>query len=314
MTETPTSSTGLLEAANATGVPATLRKKAQNWLVRLVGGTVGSEVVSAGRQTWDQVEGRSRVSQMLAEEVGRRAIADPDMMQRAQAHFLSDIFRKQENVEAVAFVALEELQGSDENHAEIIDEVDEDWINIFTRHAEAASSERMRQLWGKILAGEIRKTGSYAPTTMRILSELDQKTASDFSLLSEFIFGDYAAKLSDWNTGEFFDLGCRLETAGLINGGATQVNRITQSPSGDLAPIAIDKNLILLVKMPNGAQFPVFALTQAGKQLISLNERNLLKAARHLATALKQRGATHAEIGVIDAGGTVRAIEMPYTE
>ena len=60
------------------------------------------------------------------------------------------------------------------------EEIDDDWLNYFEQYAEKASSERMQDLWARVLAGEIRKPTSFSLTTLRFLSELDKKIASLF--------------------------------------------------------------------------------------------------------------------------------------
>src|SRR5208283_1459027 len=53
-------------------------------------------------------------------------------------------------------------------------------LNIFERYAEDASSETMRALWARVLAGEIRRPGQFSLRTLRFMSELDATTAKLF--------------------------------------------------------------------------------------------------------------------------------------
>lgn len=84
------------------------------------------------------------------------------------------------NKGVVSSIAFEELSENASNAPEEDGALDEDWINVFGSYAENASSDRLRELWGKILAGEIRKPGSFSLTTLRVISELDQQTATLF--------------------------------------------------------------------------------------------------------------------------------------
>jgi hypothetical protein len=305
-------SSELATIANATGVPATFKKRAQNWLVRFIGGTVAAPLVKAGRESWDIVEGRSKVSQMLAEEVGRQAIADPELVERAKAHFLSDIFRKQENREAVAAEAHEQLAASPEKTEATEEDVDEDWMNVFSRYAEAASSQRVRAIWGKILAGEIRKSGSFSALTMRILSEMDQDIAQEFEFFAQYVFGGYAVKQKSWNRGRFFDLGCKLETAGLVTGGSGAVNRIIQAKTEAVLTLASYGDYLFLAKMDEGAQYPVLALTNSGKQLLNLTNWDPYRSSNEMAVALKEHGAHSAALAAVDNQKSVRVLKQYY--
>ena len=58
--------------------------------------------------------------------------------------------------------------------------MEEDWLNVFEKHAENASSDRLREMWGHILAGEIRNPGSFSLTTLRVIAELDREIAEGF--------------------------------------------------------------------------------------------------------------------------------------
>jgi hypothetical protein len=59
-------------------------------------------------------------------------------------------------------------------------EIEEDWMGLFAGYSDRASSERLRKLWGRILAGEIRKPGSFALSTLRVISEMDAEIALIF--------------------------------------------------------------------------------------------------------------------------------------
>ena len=57
-------------------------------------------------------------------------------------------------------------------------EVDPDWLNHFGGYAEKATSEHVRDLWARVLGGEIRRPGSFSLATLRLLAELDRQMAA----------------------------------------------------------------------------------------------------------------------------------------
>ena len=59
-------------------------------------------------------------------------------------------------------------------------EIDEDWLSMFSRIAEQKSNKDVQLFLAKILAGEIRKPGSYSRQTIQILSTLSQNVAQLF--------------------------------------------------------------------------------------------------------------------------------------
>ncbi len=60
-------------------------------------------------------------------------------------------------------------------------EVDPDWLKFFGGYAEKASSETARARWAQVLAGEIRKPGTFSKRALRCLAEVDQETAEAFA-------------------------------------------------------------------------------------------------------------------------------------
>jgi hypothetical protein len=53
-------------------------------------------------------------------------------------------------------------------------------MNRFERFAEDASTDELRQRWGRVLSAEIRKPGTFSPKVLRIVDEIDQSTAAIF--------------------------------------------------------------------------------------------------------------------------------------
>ncbi|MDH8442111.1 DUF2806 domain-containing protein, partial [Klebsiella pneumoniae] len=108
-------------------------------------------------------------------------VADKELVQRAADNFLAKELRKQSNKEAIAkktieILAIEAKPGespSSEQHPSEKEKshLDEDWLNIFEQHAETATSERLRTIWSRTLAGEIRKPKSFSLQTPRFISE-----------------------------------------------------------------------------------------------------------------------------------------------
>ena len=92
--------------------------------------------------------------------------------------------KRQANIEAITNQAAEEL-GDDEDVPS--QSPDEDWIARFFRISEEISTEYMQMLWGKLLAGEIRRPGSYSLRTLDILKNITQKEAELFVKVSNFV-------------------------------------------------------------------------------------------------------------------------------
>jgi uncharacterized repeat protein (TIGR03899 family) len=85
--------------------------------------------------------------------------------------------KRQKNIESITQKAAESL----ESESEVSDiPINEDWTSRFFDYAEDISSEDMQGLWGRILAGEIKKPKSYSLRTLDILRNLSTEEAEIF--------------------------------------------------------------------------------------------------------------------------------------
>ena len=189
--------------------------------------------------------------------------------------------RKSINRSAVAIEALEELnsqshkdQSPEDISAEIgADYIDEDWMNIFVRFSEDASSDYLQGIWGRILAGEIRRPRAFSSRTLRFIHELDKNTASLCELLAKNVVGNLAFIEDSSNSVMNYQSQVELETLGLIYG----VSRI----GGPVLNVNINEqgvgffhgrrlSLVIYGKEGNVQKVPAIMLTQIGIEVMSL--------------------------------------------
>jgi len=92
--------------------------------------------------------------------------------------------REQQNVEAVCANAAEELQ----KETTVPDGKPEpEWIARFFDISSGITSEELQYLWGRILAGEIKRPGSFSLRTLDVLRNLSRKEAENFVKLGNYI-------------------------------------------------------------------------------------------------------------------------------
>lgn len=106
---------------------------------------------------------------------------------RAYAQHASKILKEQVNVEEVLGIALQELSNT-KSTDQPEDVPNDDWLTAFRSEASQRSSEEMRFAFGRILAGEIQKPGTYSIRTVRTLGVMETKTAALFRRLCNMIF------------------------------------------------------------------------------------------------------------------------------
>ncbi|MCD9029578.1 DUF2806 domain-containing protein [Luteimonas sp. BDR2-5] len=93
--------------------------------------------------------------------------------------------KRQHNVESIAAAAAAELMDEEA----VPDQApDEDWVSRFFSSAQDVSSEQMQELWGRILAGEIKNPGSFSLRTLDFVRNLTKHDAALIEKLSNLAF------------------------------------------------------------------------------------------------------------------------------
>jgi hypothetical protein len=285
------------------GIPGALMPSCIKALDRLVGAATdipAAWLAQKRAQIDAQTQAYSLVEAEIAKVAASEAGASPEIVERAMGVLVRKAYRKQTNREAVAAAAIEDLKSSqadsqleipsDENCTSSPQgEVEEDWLNVFERYAEDATSDRMQKLWGRVLSGEIRSPGKFSTRTLRFLSEFSQKDALSFEKISHVSFGGIAPKSIAKSKDDITDL-IELESAGLISGsGGIGLQKVFPFNTDGFAFI-VEDGLALGFKGKAGSrlQIEVVALTPLGKELISLIPgRDASAAAKKVAFAIK---------------------------
>lgn len=113
-----------------------------------------------------------------AEAAGQQ-FDDPRLALRALEYHAADLVREQAGREAVLQIAAEELNALPPTE-DVKEEIDDDWLTLLLKESSSKSSEDLRLLFGKILAGEIRTAGTFSMRTLQSLGMLTQQVAQSF--------------------------------------------------------------------------------------------------------------------------------------
>jgi hypothetical protein len=99
--------------------------------------------------------------------------------------------RKIENRADVLKHAIDDLNSDNAagRNTDAQSEIDDDWLNMFARLAEDKSSDELKGLFGKILAGEIRRPGAFSLRTIQFVSVLSKEDANEISKYFSFAVG-----------------------------------------------------------------------------------------------------------------------------
>lgn len=111
--------------------------------------------------------------------VKREEIESAIELRAYERHRLTENER-QKNLEDILSIAFEKLpeKGSDEP-------VDIDWFTRFRITAQDVSNAEMKDLWAKILAGEVAQPNSYSLRTLEVVKNLSKEDAEIFRKVSQ---------------------------------------------------------------------------------------------------------------------------------
>lgn len=171
------------------GVPAPVRKNAAKAFSRLCTAAVEYPVaLIEGAIAERRAESRARVKLVdaSANQIAEQLRIDPEYARAAATKFAQKIVRERVNVDQVTEIAAAELKSEPlppaNDQAPEAAPISEDWLNAFESEAAQMSSEQMQRLFGKILAGEIRRPSSYSIKTVKLMAQLDNQAATLFGL------------------------------------------------------------------------------------------------------------------------------------
>lgn len=213
---------------------------------------------------------------------------DPDAAARAVENHFGKMLERQDNKEAVVAEAAEDLREQPPTEQEATsgeEQLSGTFMNRFERYAEEATTDDLRQKWGRVLASEIRKPGTFSAKVMRVIDELDPVTAALFERVCKSRVYNYLPK----STTGILSLPdtIRLTEAGLLSDpGVGQVSNFQEivdsnginlwfNPLGKFG-IAFPKVELekfpkdILLKNKGQPAIPIYILTDVGLAISSI--------------------------------------------
>ena len=260
-----------------TGVSAKAKSRGIAAIDRLMGASF--DVPAAKMEVWAnriRNQGRlesatydaavERIGATIDSEIHAARLVDEVVASRIQA-----IANKKHVVNrAVELLALRSSDTQTEPESDAA-EVDPDWLNYFDGYAEKATSENVRDLWARVLAGEIRSPGSFSRATLRLLADLDQQMASWFEHETEFrVQGEFILRRKNLTTEQVNRL-TYLEQVGLIqhtHPGSGMARTFDGDPIKYVA--AVEGDLCLRIKTNRSVKVEIIPLTRIGREIAKI--------------------------------------------
>ena len=92
--------------------------------------------------------------------------------------------RRQQNIDSVIEIAESESTKSGKSEGKL----DERWVSAFFDGCQDVSDKELQELWGRLLAGELEKEGSFSLRTLQCIKSMSKKEADQFSLMVRFLW------------------------------------------------------------------------------------------------------------------------------
>jgi hypothetical protein len=124
-----------------------------------------------------KAEADARVTQAHGEADAAEVLTD------ARSRMMAREVRRQRNLDQITDHAERELPASVNSNP-----VDQDWFAEFLNCSQDVSNEDMQSLWGRILAGEVARPGSFARRTLSAVRLLDRRDAESFTKLGSLFW------------------------------------------------------------------------------------------------------------------------------
>ncbi len=157
------------------------------------------------------------------------------------------------------------------------EKVDQDWLSQWAESAGLFSDEQMQELWGRILAGEIKAPGKYSLRTLNFVKSTSKKDLEEIYAISPFVLQDFIFKNPNNSAKSHLSFGAllHLQDLGVIQGvDAIGLNQTFNSLYTDRFELGITfGNMLFIIKSPEHSKtliVPAYRITSLGKEVFSL--------------------------------------------
>ena len=213
--------------------------------------------------------------------------------------------KMQENVERITSIPAAEMSGATDVPNE---RPDEDWVTRFFGTAQEISTSEMQELWGRILAGEIKRPGSYSLRALDFLKNINKEEAGKFERLGQFALESAGVTLIAVNDKKWLEENRQIFQAdhfqmgelGLMYQSDLALRVFIEEKENDVAMMG-DGHVLRLRrgKVTSEIQLTIWKFTTIGRELLSLITKDFDEEYyEHVGRFFVSKGA-EAEIGKV---------------
>lgn len=214
------------------------------------------------------------------EQAKTKAIIDGDLKQAQYLEQISERIinkekKRQKNLEDVITVAGNILQTEKEVSG---DQINLDWATRFFDIVQDISDNEMKNLWGQILAGEIKQPKSYSLRTLEVLRNMTKDEAELFQKIAPLVLVQrdsfiYSSEEVLKKFGVTYSDIAKLIEIGLLQSGDFVHKSFFSSKSENSKVGIIYGNLVIIIELMANASkisIPVRLLTIPGTEIVKL--------------------------------------------
>lgn len=221
----------------------------------------------------------------------------PQLLAAVTSARMADDVRREVNVAHAILHAEAELQDSEAKASD--QPIAADWLYRWRDSAGAVSADELRQLWGRVLAGEVKAPGSVSFRTMSFLRDIDREDAQRIQLLAPFAIDDTVFRAPGdllEREGLHFGFLLQMQELGVLSGvgGLGLEVKMKSDVDARFEKAFACSNRLLLARHDEPTKtltVPVYKITQLGRQLLSLGEVEANEVyLRALAAAIRSQG------------------------
>lgn len=199
-------------------------------------------------------------------------VVDKELSERAAQRLVASEVNKQKNMEDVIQRADEILQKEPSNEL-TSEESDQGWVEDCLDGAGKAYNDELKDYWAKLLAGEIKKPGSYSKRTVAFMKSLSQKDAERIRNMCQYVMysekNDASILQYDEEMYSFDEIRFLMELR-LLDSQSFIVKKYKfDKGEGHMGFYHGDAGFIIKVKKPN-YDLPVYTFTELGLEVLSI--------------------------------------------
>lgn len=178
---------------SGTSIPSPIKKsffKAVGQLCTAAVGVPVSYLEGKAAETRAETNARLKIIETGGTQIAKKMNVSSEYAKIAVEKYGQKIVKEQINLDQIVHIAVDKItkntdETSSQKQAQSGEEkeISDDWLNVFEKEACQKSSDEMKLLFGKILAGEIQKPTTYSIRTLRLLSQIDNRAATLFHRL-----------------------------------------------------------------------------------------------------------------------------------